>query len=241
MVLQKYNTTIILADYLNNRVKLFRLLFPEQTQFSFIAGQFVIVNVIDSEGKKQRRSYSIASLPSNSDFIELCVKILPDGKVSKILDSYALGTNLEIDGPYGKFIVNKNENKELIFIGTGVGISPLRSMLYDVLTGGYAQPVWLFYGFRYKEDFLFREEFGKLEEQYSNFHFVPVISRPNENADIDFDIGHVTDIIPKYIKNTHLKTVFVCGSMAAVRDIVSCLEKMGFAKEQIKTEAWESG
>ncbi len=238
MVLQKYTTTITHIETLNDHVKLFKLQFPEGKQFHFIAGQFVILNMIDFEKKQQRRSYSIASSPIHSDYIELCVKILPDGKVSSCLDTLPVGSHVELDGPYGKFVVDKEQDKELIFIGTGVGIAPLRGMLFDLFEKGHKAPVWLFFGFRYENDFLFKEELSALEEQYHNFHFLPVLSRPGETAAPDLDTGHVTGIIPLYIKNPANKIAFICGSLPMVKDVVVCLEGIGMTKEQIKTDAW---
>lgn len=231
-------TTLIQITVLNDHVKLFRLSFPIGKPFQFIAGQFVILTVTDLEGKMQRRSYSIASAPLHADFIELCIKILPDGRVSSYLDALTVGTHIEIDGPYGKFIVDRNVHKELIFVGTGVGIAPLRGMLFDLFEKKYTAPVWLFFGFRYEEDFIFRDELSALEEQYHNFHFVPVLSRPGEKPPPDLDVGHVTDVLPLYVKNGENKAVFICGSLPMVRDVVSMFEKIGVSKEQMKTDAW---
>lgn len=238
MALQKYMTTVTKIDNLNDHVKLFRLSFPQGKPFHFIAGQFIILSIIDKEGKLNRRSYSIASSPFHADYIELCIKILPDGRVSSILDTLTIGSQLEIDGPYGKFLVEKEQNKELLFVGTGVGVAPLRSMIQDIFERGYTAPIWLFFGFRHDVDFLFKDEFACLEEQHHNFHFVPVMSQPGDHSDPDVDVGHVTDALPIYIKNGENKAVFICGSLPMVKDVVSVLEKCGIAKEQIKTDAW---
>ncbi len=238
MATQKYPTTITKINELNNNVKMFRLTFPQNKSFHFTAGQFVILTVTDIEGKQQRRSYSIASSPIHKDYIEICVKILPDGCVSGVLDTFIIGSELEIDGPYGKFNVDTEENKELIFVGTGVGVAPLRGMILDLFEKGYKAQVWLFFGFRYDHDFLFKEDFTALEEQYHNFHFVPVLSRPGENHSTNSDTGHVTDVIPLYLKDTKDKAVFICGSLPMVKDVVHLLERIGITKEQIKTDAW---
>lgn len=238
MALQKYMTTLSHITALNDHVKLFRLTFPEGKPFHFTAGQFVILTVTDLESKPQRRSYSIASAPMHADYVELCIKILPDGRVSSYLDALAVGTQIEIDGPYGKFTVDYAQEKELIFVGTGVGVAPLRGMLQEVFAKKYSKPVWLFFGFRYEEDFIFRDELSALEEQYHTFHFVPVLSRPGEHVAPDIDIGHVTDVLPLYVKNGENKAVFICGSLPMVRDVVSVFEKIGISKEQIKTDAW---
>lgn len=238
MALVKYMTTVTHIQQLNDHVKLFRLNFPQGKPFHFIAGQFIILSIIDKDGKLNRRSYSIASSSAHTDYIELCIKILPEGRVSSMLNALTVGSQLEIDGPYGKFIVDADQKKELLFVGTGVGVAPLRGMLQDIFAKGYAAPVWLFFGFRYEDDFIFRDEFAALEEQYHNFHFVPVVSRPGDTPPPDLDVGHVTDVLPLYVKDGKNKTAFICGSLPMVKDVVSVLEKCGIAKEQMKTDAW---
>lgn len=238
MALVKYMTTVTNIQQLNNNVKLFRLSFSHGKPFHFTAGQFIIISIIDKNGKLNRRSYSIASSSEHTDYIELCIKILPDGRVSNMLNALAVGSQLEIDGPYGKFIVDADQKKELLFVGTGVGVAPLRGMIQNIFTKGYTAPVWLFFGFRHEEDFLFKDEFTALEEQYHNFHFVPVMSRPDDSVAPDVDVGHVTDVLPLYVKDPENKAVFICGSLPMVKDVVSVLEKCGIIKEQIKTDAW---
>ncbi len=236
MELKKYTATITKVQQLNNAVKLFRLSFSKGTAFHFTAGQFVILTVTDSEGKPQRRSYSIASSPKHTDYIELCIKILPDGRVSGILDTFAVGNHINLDGPYGKFTIDKTQRKEIVLIATGVGIAPIRSLVLDLYEFSYDAPVWLFFGFRFPQDFLFKEEILVLQEKYPQLTFIPVISKPDGEEGVD--VGRVTEVLPKYIKNAENKAAYICGSLPMVQDVTAVLEKIGIRQENIKTDAW---
>jgi NAD(P)H-flavin reductase len=236
MALQKYTATVSKIEPLNGCVKLFRLAFSEP--FEFEAGQFIILNVTDAEGKPQRRSYSIANAPQDKTFVELCIKILPDGRVSSQLDTIKVGETIEIDGPYGKFVVDKEAKKEIILVAAGVGVAPIRSLLLDIHHSAYDAPVSLFFGFRFMEDYLFKEELIALKEAYPTFSFYPVISRPKEGEDHGMDVGHVNGVLSKYISTPENKMVYICGSLPMVKDVVASLEEIDFTREQIKTDAW---
>ncbi len=236
MELKKYTTTITKVQQLNDAVKLFHLSFPKGTHFSFTAGQFIILTVTDSEGKPQRRSYSIASSPKHTDYIELCVKILPEGRMSGVLDTFAVGSHVELDGPYGKFTIDKTQRKEVILVAAGVGISPIRSLVFDLYESGYDAPVLLFFGFRYSQDFLFKDELLALQAKYPLLTLVPVISKPDGEKELE--VGRVTDVLQKYILSSENKATYICGSLQMVQDVIAVLEQIGITKEHIKTDAW---
>ncbi len=235
MNITKYTATVTKVTQLNSSVKLFRLSFTKS--FHFQAGQFIILDVTDVEGRHQRRSYSIASSPEHTDYIELCIKIIPDGRVSGVLDTITEGSIVELDGPYGKFTIDKKQKKELIMVAAGVGVAPFRSLLLDLYHAGYDAPVSLFFGFRFIEDYIFKDEFEQLKRLYKKFSFFPVISRPDGSHE-GFDVGHINTVLSKYIKCSDNKMVYICGSLPMVKDVVVAFEEINFTRDQIKTDAW---
>jgi len=235
--MQNYITTISKIESLNDEIKLFRLEFPKGSSFQFSPGQFVMVSVKDSTGEIHKRAYSLASSPSKK-YVELCIKIMPDGKVTQILDKLVVGDEIELQGPYGKASLDKTKKHEIILIAAGCGIGAVRSVLYDLFETDYDAPVWLFYGFRYDKDFLFKNDFAHIEEEYTQFHFIPVMSKPGQHSDPDIDVGHVDHIIPQYILDSQNKEAVICGSSLMSKGIIAALQNIGFTKEQIKTDAW---
>jgi NAD(P)H-flavin reductase len=229
--------TITKIDQLSDEVKLFRLEFPQGTEFRFLSGQFVMVSLKNSEGDVIKRAYSIASSPSKK-YIELTIKIFSDGKMTQLLNTCVVGDTVEIQGPYGKASVNISNKKEIILISTGCGVGAARSIIHDLLESHYPAPIWLFFGFRYDKDFLFKHELMHLEEKYAEFHFIPVMSRPGPHSDPDIDVGHVTDVIPEYILDANNKEAFICGSSPMAKEVIATLQRIGFTLEHIKTDVW---
>src|SRR3989338_3204221 len=127
------------------KVKIYTLSPVNDTIPAFISGQFVNLHLevsktsrdlpagqtdLDgSEGKKIFRAYSVVSTPGNND-IELCIKILDDGRLSSVLDKKNIGDLVGISGPYGFF---KYENQpNCVFIAAGTGIAPVMGMLRHI-------------------------------------------------------------------------------------------------------------
>ncbi|VVB53957.1 Sulfhydrogenase 2 subunit gamma [uncultured archaeon] len=207
---------------------------PEKP-FTFKAGQFLMIQFTDAEGTLTRRSYSIASPPSQNT-IELCIRIVPDGKAGKYLSNLKKGDVVQISGPFGHFTVPDGETADVILIGAGTGIAPMRGIYKDLLAKGHAGKVHLFFGFRYISDFLFKDEIEELTAKHPNFIFHPICSR-DENW--KGDRGHVQSILEKYVpQDGRPKRAFVCGMMKMCQECQTVLEKLGVPAENIKIEGW---
>ena len=119
-----FTSALIDVIDLSSNTKHFTFEVPKD--FTFLAGQFVMVGVIGDDGKPIRRAFSIASSPSSfNGKIELCVKILHDGRLSTRLARLKLGDTVSMQGPYGKFVL-QDSSKEKLFLAAGTGIAPLR-------------------------------------------------------------------------------------------------------------------
>src|SRR3989338_369782 len=120
---------------LKNDIVYCKMSVPEN--FEFNAGQYLSISVVDAEGKKIRRPYSIASSPNHKGFIELCVKRVENGLASNFICNLKKGDVVEFLGPIGNFVINENsKKKDLIFISNGTGIAPFISMIPCLLESG---------------------------------------------------------------------------------------------------------
>src|SRR5512145_300078 len=99
----------------------------ERNNFDFQAGQYI---VIGPQGSKQKREYSIYSSVT-SPYLEVLIKEVDDGYLSKKLKRSKPGDILEIEGPFGYFILNEKfvTERKFLFIASGTGISPFHSMI----------------------------------------------------------------------------------------------------------------
>src|SRR5208282_2235138 len=154
------------------------------TRFGFVPGQWLSVKARTPDGEEMIRAYSIASPPSENGHVAFCLNRVHDGFMSNYLCRLDEGANIEFQGPFGDFIL-RPPLADTVFIATGTGIAPFRSMLHWLLAQTDRQEnehhqqrrFWLLFGARRKQDIYYRDEFVHLAAKHSNFHFLPTLSR----------------------------------------------------------------
>jgi CDP-4-dehydro-6-deoxyglucose reductase, E3 len=211
---------------------------PGVAEFKFAPGQFI--SVVESEdGKEKTRAYSIAS-PRDGNRFSLCLNRVPDGTVSNMMFNLNVGDEIEISEPLGYFTV-RHPGRRLVFVCTGTGIAPFRSILQDHLPR--IQPhVNLLFGTRLETGLLYREEMDRLQHQYPSFRYMTTLSRPHHGwqgrtgrvmAHLDEAIGLRT---PEDMVETD---VYICGLKEMVDDVRVELKKRGFDRKQIIYEKYD--
>jgi CDP-4-dehydro-6-deoxyglucose reductase len=203
-------------------------------RLEFTPGQFVsLMDVVN--GKKITRPYSVASAPNGSNHFALCLNKLPQGIFSPHLFDLKPGDELEMRAPMGMFVV-RDPARECVFVATGTGIAPFRSLLHSHLKPGSPHFTLLF-GVRYRETIMYRAEWEELAAKFPQFRFMPVLSRPDENW--TGRTGHVQAHLAEAIGERRDCDVFLCGMKAMVDDVRSILKEMGFDKKQILFEKYD--
>jgi ferredoxin-NADP reductase len=148
--------------------------------FDFQAGQWVSL-VLPLEGGEARRAYSIASSPDGTPRFSLAITKVVTGAASPHLHALAPGATIRAIGPQGFFTRPLVEGGQpSLFIGTGTGVTPLRSMIRDALAKGDGSPMTLLFGVRHPDDRLFLEELEALAAKHPSFRFAYTLSQPDE-------------------------------------------------------------
>lgn len=198
-------------------------------EINYRAGQFMMIHC---NGKE--KPFSIASAPSENIILFL-IKVHEGGEITPRLCNLKKGSILKISGPYGTFIVKPNQNKELIFIAAGTGVSPFRGMVKESLTTLPNKKVTLIFGFR--NDFYFKKEFEKLSQEYKNFNLISSCSAPKKTW--KGRTGRITEHIKKIIKSPESKEVYICGMPEMVKTVRNILiDEIGLKTEQVRVEEW---
>lgn len=124
------------------------------------------------------RSYSLASLPSEDQQLELHVRRMDNGQMSNwINDQLQVGDHIDFQGPYGEcFYINENTEQDLLFIGTGTGLAPLIGIVRDALHNQHSGNIYLYHGSRQLSGLYMDKELKQLAEKHNNFHYVPCLS-----------------------------------------------------------------
>jgi len=221
-------------------VKTFRLVNPlgGVLPFDFLPGQFLTVAVA-SDGKVVRRSYTIASTPTQRDFAELTVKHEPGGVVSGFLhERLKEGDLIECSGPTGSFIFTGRECTCILLVGGGVGITPLMSVIRYLTDRSWPGDIYLLYGIHSPSDFIFREELEYLGRRHPNLRVSVTASHP-EGSDWDGASGRITkEFIAASVPELASRYVHLCGPVSLMESVKAALLELGVPSDRIKTEAF---
>jgi ferredoxin-NADP reductase len=207
-VLEPANVDSALAgklDRLQNRYErdhpmLMSLRFRTEEPFDFVPGQY---GTLRYDGTA--RPYSIASSP-NSDETELCIRRVPDGSLTpKICDTLSEGDEITFRGPNGDFVMRDPSERDIVFIATGTGVAPFKSMIdYTFEDGldtfeGEQRDIWLFLGCSWEDDLPYCEAFSDRADEHENFHFVPTLTREEYLSRWTGEADYVQQTLLKYL------------------------------------------
>ncbi len=196
----------------------------------FLAGQFVSLQFTE----KAWRAYSIASSPKET-LIELVVRIVPGGIGSTILDAAKVGDEFNFKGPFGHFILSKNTKNNLIFLGTGTGIAPLRSMIIEENQKKDPRPMKLLYGGRDPHDIAYLDEIDTWSEK---LNIKLGFSRTKDFGEYQKYAENCR--ITKFIEDRDCfdenSEFYICGNGNMVKSVVEILEQKKIEKNRIFME-----
>lgn len=203
-------------------------------RLEFLPGQFTsFTDVI--EGKEITRAYSLASAPSGTNRFELCLNEVEHGHLSPRLFQMRPGDRMEMRQPLGMFVL-RQPPRDSIFIATGTGIAPFRSILQAHLNA--SSPAFtLLFGVRYESHLLYRDEFEELALRHPHFRFWPTLTRPEPGW--TGRQGRVQTHLPEAIGNRRDVDFYLCGLKEMVNDVRSVLKDMGFDRKQIFYEKYD--
>jgi ferredoxin-NADP reductase len=199
---------------------------PVDFQLEFKAGQYVIFHIPQGDGHPARRLYSMASPVTQKDEFSLIVEIVPNGVASEYFMKMNIGDTVTTQGPAGMFTLAEND-RDIIFLATGTGIAPIRSMILSELTINPQKKMTLFWGFPYFKSVYLLDEFMNLSKQYPNLTFYNCLSREgNLDCILDMEqknhhmIGHVNDAFENVVTDDIMRYhYYVCGGPKVVESL----------------------
>ena len=207
-------------------IKTFHTQFLNNNNFSFRCGQCAMLSVFG----RGESMISISSSPLIEDYLQF--SILKMGRVTSALHEMEEGNIIGVRGPYGNgFPIEDWRGKNLIFIGGGIGLAPIWSVLQTALRkkGEYGN-LTLIYGARTSKDLVFKEELQELKSKMS-VHLSVDVEEPGWEEFVGFVPQNVTDKKPSP-KNAVTVT---CGPPIMIKFVIKALEELGFEDKQIFT------
>jgi len=236
-----YQSTVVRIEQASPTVRRFWLETPGEPRPDFRAGQFITFDLPVGEKRLQRwRSYSIASAPDDDPkLLELCIVRAPDGLATRYLfDEVQEGSTLRWKGPEGTFCLPEIIEKDLVFICTGTGVAPFRSMLRDLQHSGKPhRNIHLIFGTRTEADILYRTELEELARTMPGFRYDVALSRQPGWSGYN---GHVHPIyLEHYAQKRPDMAFYLCGWGNMIDDAVAnLLIKLGYDRSQILYELY---
>lgn len=213
--------------------KTFRLVFTDDSvnrNFSFRAGQFGEYSAF-GEGES---TFCIASSPTRKGYIECSFKIV--GKVTGSLAGKDVGDIIGFRGPYGNaFPIEDMYNRNLLFIGGGIGMAPLRSLIWNCLDlRENFRDITILYGARSVSDLCYKDELDEWEKR-SDIKFIKTVDPGGETPDWNGKTGFVPTILNEMAPVPVDTVAVTCGPPVMIKFVLQNLEKLGFETSQIVT------
>lgn len=197
------------------------------------------------------RAYSMANAPSEGNRIMLNIRIatppfdrksggfmkVNPGICSSYIFSRKPGDKVTISGPYGEFFI-KDTQKEMMFIGGGAGMAPMRSHILDQFsTKKTARKASFWYGGRSKKELFYLSDFEAIEKEFPNFSFHVALSEPLPEDQWTGDVGFIHQVIlENYLKN-HAEPeeieYYLCGPPQMTQAVQKMLDDLGVPENMI--------
>jgi sulfhydrogenase subunit gamma (sulfur reductase) len=211
----------------------FRLQFKDDSatnSFSFRAGQFGEYSLF-GEGES---TFCIASSPTRKDYIECSFKKV--GKVTSALTKLDVGDTIGFRGPYGNhFPVEEMKGKNVLFIAGGIGLAPVRCVIWNVLDlRKDFKDVTIVYGARSVADLVYKRELDEWQSM-SDVKTIVTVDPGGQTDDWKGEIGFVPAIVEKAAPQSENIIAIVCGPPIMIKFTIPVLTKLGFAEENIIT------
>lgn len=212
---------------------------PDWNHFGF----FDVESKVDEE---TIRAYSMANYPEEEGIIMLNVRIatpppnnlsLPAGKMSSFIWSLKEGDKVTISGPFGEFFA-KDTDAEMVFVGGGAGMAPMRSHIFDQLRRIKTDRKMSFwYGARSKREMFYVEDFDMLAAENDNFDWHVALSDPQPEDNWEGDTGFIHNVLlENYLKDHPAPEdceFYMCGPPMMNMAVIKMLEDMGVEPENI--------
>jgi ring-1,2-phenylacetyl-CoA epoxidase subunit PaaE len=218
---------------------------PQNQTINYKPGQFLTL-IIPFEGKKERRSYSLSSIP-HENTLSVTIKRVPGGKVSNyLLDNATVGQEIEIMEPLGNFCITCDaaETRNVILLGAGSGITPLMSILKGVLREEPNSKVTLLYGNRDENSVIFKDQLEQLRaENPDRLQIAYIYSQPKQNCEYRGRMNQ--SLMIKILERLQLSRIsnglyFMCGPEGMMDEVKKALSVLHVPSDKVFRESFVS-
>ena len=228
-----YDATVAGTRELTYDIKEIRFALNDPPEISPRPGQYIQILAPSPEGPVSR-AYSISSPVSEVHSVELNVRLIPGGIGSTYLHNLEEGDPANLTGPYGEFILNEDPDVEVICVGGGAGMAPMKNIIYSIYETQPDRSVWLFFGCRATRDIFYLDEYKQLAEKHPSFHVVYALSDELGDDEVwDGETGFIHLSVDKYLAPDVRRQAFLCGPPPMIEAVMRVLQDKGIPERDI--------
>jgi ferredoxin-NADP reductase len=213
--------------------------FDKPAGWTFKPGQSVdltLLNPPESDAEGNTRAFSIASDP-HEDTLMIATR-MRDAAFKRVLASMPLGTAVKMEGPFGNMTLHNNSAKPAVILTGGIGITPFRSMVCHAAKEKLPHKIFVFYSNRRPEDAAFLEELQNLQNENSNYKFIPTMTQMDKShRGWDGETGYINrEMLARHIAGINAPVYYIAGPPGMVSGLRAMLNQMDVDDDDIRSE-----
>jgi Na+-transporting NADH:ubiquinone oxidoreductase subunit F len=228
-----FSATVKSTRSLTYDIKEVRMTLNDPAEIAQRPGQYVQIQAPSPDGPVFR-AYSISSAVYEPNEVEVVVRLIPGGIGSTYIHNLNVDDPVVFTGPYGEFRLNEDPSVEIVCVGGGAGMAPMKNIIYTIYDRWPERSCWLFFGCRTTKDIFYLKEFQQLEREHPNFHVVYALSDelgPDEKWDGETGFIHLS--VDKHLEAGKPRQAFLCGPPLMIEAVTRVLEEKGIHSEDI--------
>ncbi len=227
-------------EQLSHDVFALHLQLPASERLQFLAGQYV--EFILKDGK--RRAFSIANAPHDNDFLQLHIRVIPNGVFSEyVANELQEKAILRLEAPFGNFFLRENSDKPAIFVAGGTGFAPVKGIIEHMLyhqnkDSHIKRDIILYRGARQLQDLYMHDLCEKWAELMPNVSYIPVLSEPAASDNWQGRTGLVHQAVLNDHKDLSAYQTYVCGAPIMCEVAHTSFVKQGLLADEFFSDAF---
>jgi len=228
-----FSSRVVSTRTLTYDIKEIRLELSDPPQIPHRPGQYVQVQAPSPDGPVFR-AYSISSPSHEPSAVELIVRLVPGGIGSTYLHRVQAGEAVTFTGPYGEFRLSEDPQVEVVCVGGGCGMAPMRNIIRTIYNRWPERNCWLFFGAGTTRDVFYLEQFEELARRHPNFHVVYALSdRLDPQERWEGETGFIHLSVDKHLAPGVRRQAFLCGPPPMIEAVTKVLLAKGLKEQDV--------
>ena len=216
----------------------------DSPMIGFKPGQYVSLGLARDDGLLQR-AYSIVELGADGFRVELFIRRVPDGALSPLLFTLEPGARVRVGPPKGLFVLDADDPRPRVFIGTGTGLAPLLAMLGELAGRGDTSPNVLIHGVSHRTELAYAERVDSWLRAGLDLWYIPAVSRPDDvlNSDWTGTTGRADALLARVLEEDRslaAGVAYMCGNPSMIEACSAVLDDSGMAASDIRSERFHT-